>query len=78
MYAIRSYYDVPDNASRKVLKEVGSSTNTSSMFGVTGNPLTYAGVQAADRTAQSLLRMIRIKRVTIKKNTQVWLINQSK
>jgi len=69
---------VPDNASRKVLKEVGSSTNTSSMFGVTGNPLTYAGVQAADRTAQSLLRMIRIKRVTIKKNTQVWLINQSK
>ena len=69
---------VPDNASRKVLKEVGSSTNTSSMFGVTGNPVTYAGVQAADRTAQSLLRMIRIKRVTIKKNTQVWLINQSK
>jgi len=69
---------VPDNASRKVLKEVGSSTNTSSMFGVTENPLTYAGVQAADRTAQSLLRMIRIKRVTIKKNTQVWLINQSK
>jgi len=69
---------VPDNASRKVMKEVGSSTNTSSMFGVTGNPLTYAGVQAADRTAQSLLRMIRIKRVTIKKNTQVWLINQSK
>ena len=69
---------VPDNASRKVLKEVGSSTNTSSMFGVTGNPLTYAGVQAADRTAQSLLRMIRIKRVTIKKNTHVWLINQSK
>ena len=69
---------VPDNASRKVLKEVGSSTNTSSMFGVTGNPLTYAGVQAADRTAQSLLRMIRIKRVTIKKNTQIWLINQSK
>lgn len=69
---------VPDNASRKVLKEVGSSTNTSSMFGVTGNPLTYAGVQVADRTAQSLLHMIRIKRVTIKKNTQVWLINQSK
>ncbi|WP_163713471.1 conjugative transposon protein TraM [Mangrovibacterium lignilyticum] len=69
---------VPDNASRKVMKEVGSSTNTSSMFGVTGNPLTYAGVQAADRTAQSLLRMVRIKRVTIKKNTQVWLINQSK
>ena len=69
---------VPDNAARKVMKEVGSSTNTSSMFGVTGNPLTYAGVQAADRTAQSLLRMIRLKKVTIKKNTQVWLVNQSK
>ncbi|KOH44584.1 conjugative transposon protein TraM [Sunxiuqinia dokdonensis] len=69
---------VPDNAARKVAKEVGSSTNTSSMFGVTGNPLTYAGVQAADRTAQSLLRMVRLKKVTIKKNTMVYLINQSK
>jgi len=69
---------VPDNAARKVAKEVGSSTNTSSMFGVTGNPLTYAGVQAADRTAQSLLRMVRLKKVTIKKNTLVYLINQPK
>ncbi len=69
---------VPDNAARKVAKEVGSSTNTSSMFGVTGNPLTYAGVQAADRTAQSLLRLVRLKKVTIKKNTLVYLINQSK
>lgn len=69
---------VPDNAARKVAKEVGSSTNTSSMFGVTGNPLTYASVQAADRTAQSLLRLVRLKKVTVKKNTQVWLINQSK
>jgi conjugative transposon TraM protein len=69
---------VPDNAARKVAKEVGSSTNTSSMFGVTGNPLTYAGVQAADRTAQSLLRMVRLKKVTIKKNTLVYLINHSK
>ena len=56
---------VPDNAARKVAKEVGSSTNTSSMFGVTGNPLTYAGVLAADRTAQSLLRMVRLKKVTV-------------
>jgi conjugative transposon TraM protein len=69
---------VPDNASRKVAKEVGSSTNTSSMFGVTNNPLMYAGIQAADRTAQSLLKMIRIKKVTIKKNTLVYLINKSK
>ncbi len=69
---------VPDNASRKVAKEVGSSTNTSSMFGVTNNPLTYAGIQAADRTAQTLLKMIKLKKVTIKKNTLVYLINKSK
>jgi conjugative transposon TraM protein len=69
---------VPDNASRKVAKEVGSSTNTSSMFGMTNNPLAYAGVQAADRTAQSIFRMIKIKKVTIKKNTLVYLINKSK
>lgn len=69
---------VPDNASRKVAKEVGSSTNTSSMFGVTSNPLTYAGIQAADKTAQSLLKMIKIKKVTIKKNTLVYLINKTK
>lgn len=69
---------VPDNASRKVAKEVGSSANTSSMFGVSNNPMTYMGMQAADRTAQSLLKMIRIKKVTIKKNTLVYLINKSK
>jgi conjugative transposon TraM protein len=69
---------VPDNASRKVAKEVGSSANTSSMFGVSNNPLTYMGMQAADRTAQSLLKMIRIKRVTVKKNTLVYLVNKSK
>ena len=69
---------IPDNASRKVAKEVGSSTNTSSMFGVTSNPLTYAGIQAADKTAQSLLKMIKLKKVTIKKNTLVYLINKTK
>ena len=68
---------VPDNAARKVAKEVGSSTNTSSMFGVTGNPLTYAGIQAADRTAQSLLRLVKIKKVTVKKNTLIFLINKT-
>jgi hypothetical protein len=67
---------VPDNAARKVAKEVGSSTNTSSLFGVTADPLTYAGVRAADRTAQSLFKMARLKKVTIKKNTLVYLINQ--
>jgi conjugative transposon TraM protein len=69
---------VPDNASRKVAKEVGSSANTSSMFGVSNNPLTYMGLQAADRTTQSLLKMIRIKKVTVKKNTLVYLVNKSK
>ena len=69
---------VPDNASRKVAKEVGSSANTSSMFGVSNNPLTYMGIQAADRASQSLLKMIRIKKVTIKKNTLVYLVNKSK
>lgn len=68
---------VPDNASRKVAKEVGSSTNTSSMFGVSNNPLAYMGMQAADRTAQSLLKMIRLKKVTVRKNTLVYLINKS-
>jgi conjugative transposon TraM protein len=67
---------VPDNAARKVAKEVGSSTNTSSIFGVTTDPLTYAGVRAADKTAQSLFKMVRLKKVTIKKNTLVYLINQ--
>ena len=67
---------VPDNATRKVAKEVGSSTNTSSLFGVTADPLTYAGVRAADRTAQSLFKMVRLKKMTIKKNTLVYLINK--
>jgi len=67
---------VPDNAARKIAKEVGGSTNTSSLFGVTADPLTYAGVRAADRTAQSLFQMARLKKVTIKKNTLVYLINQ--
>jgi conjugative transposon TraM protein len=69
---------VPDNATRKAAKEAGSSVNTSSMFGVTNNPLMYASIQAADRGAQSLAKMIRIKKVTVKKNTLVYLINKSK
>ena len=69
---------VPDNASRKAAKEAGSSVNTSSMFGVTNNPLMYAGIQAADRGTQSLAKMIRIKKVTVKKNTLVYLVNKSK
>ena len=67
---------VPDNVARKVMKDVGGSTNTSSLFGVTNDPLTYAGIRAADRTAQTLLKRVRLKKVTIKKNTLVYLINQ--
>jgi hypothetical protein len=42
------------------------------------NPLMYAGIQAADRATQSLAKMIRIKKVTVKKNTLVYLVNKSK
>lgn len=67
---------VPDNVTRKITQEVGSSANTSSMFGVTNNPLTYAGIRAADRTAQTILKRTRLKKVTVKKNTLVYIINQ--
>jgi len=67
---------VPDNAARKVAKEVGASTNTSSLFGVTNDPLAYAGIRAVDRTAQTLLKGVRLKRVTVKKNTLVYLFNE--
>ncbi len=68
---------VPDNVARKVTKEVGGSTNTSSLFGMTDNPLTYAGIRAADRTTQTLLKRVRLKKVTVRKNTLVYLINQN-
>jgi len=67
---------VPDNAARKVYQEVGASTNTSSLVGVTGDPLTYAGIRAADRAAQTMLKRVRLKKVTVKKNTLVYIINQ--
>ncbi len=69
---------VPDNALRKITKEAGGSANTSSMVGFTGNPLTYAGVQAADRAARTVLQVVKQKKVTIKKNTLVYLINKTK
>jgi conjugative transposon TraM protein len=67
---------VPDNAARKVYQEVGASTNTSSLLGVTNDPLTYAGIRAADRAAQTMLKRVRLKKVTVKKNTLVYIINQ--
>ena len=48
------------------------------MMGFTGNPLTYAGVQAADRAARTVLQVVKQKKVTIKKNTLVYLINKTK
>ncbi|MDX9882255.1 MAG: conjugative transposon protein TraM [Prolixibacteraceae bacterium] len=68
---------VPDNVARKVTQEVGGSTNTSSLFGMTDDPLTYAGIRAADRTTQILLKRVRLKKVTVRKNTMVYLINQN-
>uniref|UniRef100_UPI003217C03D conjugative transposon protein TraM n=1 Tax=uncultured Draconibacterium sp. TaxID=1573823 RepID=UPI003217C03D len=67
---------VPGNAARKVYQEVGSSTNTSSLMGVTNNPLTYTGIRAADRAAQTMLKRVRLKKVTVKKNTRIYIINQ--
>ncbi|RIJ47262.1 conjugative transposon protein TraM [Maribellus luteus] len=67
---------VPDNAARKVYQEVGASTNTSSLMGVTADPLTYAGIRAADRAAQTMLKRVRLKKVTVTKNTRVYIINQ--
>jgi hypothetical protein len=67
---------VPDNAARRVYQEVGASTNTSSLMGVTNNPLTYTGIRAADRAAQTMLKRVRLKKVTVKKNTLVYIINQ--
>ncbi|WP_303919421.1 conjugative transposon protein TraM [Draconibacterium sediminis] len=67
---------VPDNAARKVYQEVGASTTTSSLMGVTNNPLTYTGIRAADRAAQTMLKRVRLKKVTVKKNTLVYIINQ--
>lgn len=67
---------VPDNVARQVYKEVGPSTNTSSLFGMTDDPLTYAGIRAADRTTQALLKRQRLKKVCVRKNTLVYIINQ--
>jgi len=69
---------VPDNASRKVSKEVASGVSTTSMVGFMNNPLAYAGVQAVDRAAKSAMQVIRQKKVTIKKNTLIYLINKNK
>lgn len=68
---------IPDNAARKVSKEIGSSTNTSALWSMSTDPLTGIGINTADRTTQALIKRVRLKKITIKKNSLVYLINQN-
>jgi conjugative transposon TraM protein len=68
---------IPDNVARRVSKEVGSRTNTSALWSTATDPLTGIGINTADRTAQALIKRVRLKKITIKKNTLVYLINQN-
>lgn len=68
---------IPDNAARRVSQEVGSGTNASSLWGMSKDPLANMGISAADQTTQILLKRVRLKKVNIKKNTLVYLINQN-
>ncbi len=68
---------IPDNVARRVSKEIGSRTNTSSLLSMRTDPLTDIGINTADRTAQALIKRVRLKKITIKKNTLVYLINQN-
>lgn len=68
---------IPDNVARKVSQEVGSRTNASSLWGMSNDPLSNMGISAADQTTRILLKRVRLKKVSIKKNTLVYLINQN-
>ncbi|BAX82374.1 conjugative transposon protein TraM [Labilibaculum antarcticum] len=68
---------IPDNAARRVSKEVGSRTNASTLWGMSSDPLANMGISAADQTTQILLKRVRLKKVSIKKNTLVYLINKN-
>lgn len=68
---------IPDNVARRVSKEIGSRTNTSALWSTATDPLTGIGINTADRTAQVLIKRVRLKKITIKKNTLVYLINQN-
>ncbi|MDE5417592.1 conjugative transposon protein TraM [Labilibaculum sp. DW002] len=67
---------IPDNVSRRVSKEVGSRTNASSLWGMSNDPIANMGISAADQTTRSLLKRVRLKKVSIKKNTLVYLISK--
>lgn len=68
---------VPDNAARRVSKEIGSSTNLSPLWSMGSDPITGIGINTADRTAQALIKRVKLKKITIKQNTLVYLINQN-
>jgi len=68
---------IPDNAARRVSKEIGSRTNTSSLLSRGTEPFSTIGINTADRTAQALIKRVRLRKITIKKNTLVYLINQN-
>lgn len=68
---------IPDNVARRVSKEIGSRTNTSSLLSRGTDPFSTIGINTVDRTAQALIKRVRLKKITIKKNTLVYLINQN-
>ena len=67
---------IPDNVARRVSREVGSRTNASSLWGMSNDPIANMGISAADQTTRSLLKRVRLKKVSIKKNTLVYLISK--
>ena len=67
---------IPDNVARRVSKEVGSRANASSLWGMSSDPIANMGISAADQTTRSLLKRVRLKKVSIKKNTLVYLISK--
>jgi hypothetical protein len=68
---------VPDNAARRVSKEIGSRTNLSPLWSMGSDPITGIGINTADRTAQALIKRVKLRKITIKQNTLVYLINQN-
>lgn len=68
---------VPDNAARRVSKEIGSRTNLSPLWNMGSDPITGIGINTADRTAQALIKRVKLRKITIKQNTLVYLINQN-
>ena len=67
---------IPDNVARKVSKEIGSRTNLSPLWNIGSDPITGIGINTADRTAQALIKRVKVRKITIKQNTLLYLINQ--